>query len=66
MREQEKYYRDDVLASLRKHPGVVIKNNMVYIHRDNVGIKTLGKCDFLINYCNYMRMLCNDKQWRQL
>ena len=55
-----------VTQKLRGHLGVICSGTIIYQHRNHVGIKTLGLIDFLVNYHNYQRILCNDKQWNQI
>ena len=50
---------------LQKHPGVIIKDRIIYVLRNAVGIKTLGRIDFLL-LNGYMRRLCNEKQFRTI
>ena len=46
--------------------GITLSGTILYQHRNNVGIKTMGLIDYLVNYHNYQRRLCNDKQWNEI
>ena len=64
--QQGKYTISEVKRRLNKHPDVLVTNEeVIYVHRNHVGIRTLGLIDFL-RQKDYVRVLCNDKQWHQL
>lgn len=46
------YNEGQVIGLLNKHKNVSVTNKTVYI-TGNVGIKTLGKIDYLTNHCGY-------------
>lgn len=46
------YNESQVVGLLNKHKNVSVTNKTVYI-TGNVGIKTLGKIDYLLNHCGY-------------
>jgi len=60
------YEQNQIVRDLNRHPNVIIKRSIIYTHKNNVGINTLGKIDYLVNYVGYMRILCDDGEWRRL
>lgn len=50
----KQYNEGQVVGLLNKHKNVSVTNKTVYI-TGNVGIKTLGKIDYLLNHCGYVQ-----------